>query len=1076
MNGQDNKEDTIIELNFKTSPFKYIIYTENLEPICEEIIEDFNKNKKDEGNIITNSNTIKYKVYEKEEKDEKVKMINFTYKDETFNIYANPINFYYFFSKIILFKVYSEEYLEEVKMALVKDFKIVKKEEGYYLYPQLYTIFSILSNRLDEEKFSSSNLIELPLKALDPFQIDENEGLETENKFDLIYNNERKEFIDEIKKYVSSNKIIPMMIAGNDGIGKSVSLQFYSFFKSHDIKLYINFEIMNKIGFKKYYLTELMRCFLPFENTFENRILKFKQYLDFIKILVLKKSFQENNLFDCLQNLNFKNQKIIYILDQYQEQYQKQYLIKNFIDFKKKLNFNNDKIIICCSLNDKNVKEILFINDEDENNNLCDNLLLSNIIKDNQNEDNEIENKINKSKINLEENEEEMINFFDLLYFKNILEERKENLAKSNDISNLYKINNIDDSDKSIGNKKESNENFDLSNKFKIDIKEDPIIEVLKKEKSKEINNNHKETTNIYYNEIISIEPLIKQLKDEQLYKCMNNFKFFPKYYKRFLIFKKNYNNKGNIYDNFTNLQLNRIKNKLKKFFYKYDNENVYQSLISLREIIINAKNNPINYKALYSYSKIYPFKYLSIKMVGKSNSIYINQSLFNQKFDINFSFPFIEYVVNKIIEEYNNDSSIDIEKLSGSAFGNAFEYKISENIVTNKYFSEKVFRRYVWTTSILKENQVNNKKNEIEDKKKKGDIRYINCPYLDDIYKADPLKYNIYYIKPENQINYLVDSLMIIKSQDNKYIMIAFQITKYKNKDEIYSKSIYENYLKKNIKIKFENLYNIKIVEIYFWYILSNEFKYNEDTCMFLNAQKIKYIFYSHRDKCFYKERSINKVEKIEFFFEEKSKIYSLKEEKENNDISSFNPTTYQFLINQIEDNIIFEMENIEKNKNNETNKNINYEKIRNKIIPNSKRIIINEKQKEIITNILKSKSSYLNEIQLLYLFCIPFIHLRFFINDENLFFIFKYNNKNYLYNNKDFYEIKKNSKKEVISLSDITIYNMMTQYLKEDIDYDKSKINLEEIKDLKDTPIIYMFKIYFFGDRLKKKSEKNY
>ena len=81
----------------------------------------------------------------------------------------------------------------------------------------------------------------------------------------------------------------------------------------------------------------------------------------------------------------------------------------------------------------------------------------------------------------------------------------------------------------------------------------------------------------------------------------MNIFNFFPKYYKRFLIFKKNYKNKGNIYDDFMNLQFNRIKSKLTKFFSKYDNENVYQSLISLKKIIFVAKEKPINYKTLYS-------------------------------------------------------------------------------------------------------------------------------------------------------------------------------------------------------------------------------------------------------------------------------------------------------------------------------------------------------------------------------------------------------------------------------------------------------------------------------------------
>jgi hypothetical protein len=951
-------------------------------------------------------------------------------------------------------------------MRLDKDYKIVEDKKGYHLYPKIYSIFRILSNRFDEEELVDSNIIELPMQGLDPFQIDENDESKDKNQFNLINNNERKDFIEEIKKYVSSNKIEPMMIVGNDGIGKSVSLKFYSLLKSKYIKLYINFEVMNKIGFKKYYLTELMRCFLPFENTLDNKKEKFKQYIQFITSLVKKKSFQENNLFDCLQNLNFKDQKIIYILDQYQDQY----LAKNFIDFKKKVYYHGDKIIICCSLNDKKVKEDIFITHENGEILQNDNLV-SNTINELQNQN--FEQESNKPKINLNENEEEseLINFFDFYYFKHILDEKKENLRKTYDIMNRYKNYTIDVlSDKSNNDKKSSN-NFDLSKKYKkMDNDVDPIFQILQEEKREQIKVNT-EKTKIYFNDIISIEPLIKQLNDKGLYICLNNFNFFPKYYQRFLIFKKDYNNKWNIYDDFLELQYNRIKDKLTKFFYKYNNENVYQSLISLKDIIFKAKNKPINYKTLYTYSKIYPFKYLSMKIVNQSNKIYINDEIFNQKFIINYSFPFIEYSVDRIIGEYNNGSSIDINKLSGSAFGNALEFKISENIVTNKYFSTQVCKKYVWTTDILTEDQAKNKKKEIEEIKRKGDIRFKNCPYLDDIDETKPLLDKTYYIKPENQINYLVDSLMIIKQNDKQYIMIVFQITKYKSRNEIYSKSIYERNINHNIKTKFENLYGIEIVEIYFWFILSNECKENEKTCGFLNDENLEYVFYSLEDKCFYKERSKTKLDKIDCFYKEKSKIYPMKKEKEEKTFSNLNPTICHFLINEIEENIIIEMEKIENN--NETNKNINYEKLRNETYPNSQKVIISNKQKEIIVNILKSKSNYSNNIQLLYLFCIPLSHLRFYVSNENLIFIFKYKNTFYFDNKNDVFEIKAKSNKVNLELNGISFSNI-AKYFNEEINYDKAKVNLEEIKDITESPLLYMFKIYYIGKRLIKKPGK--
>ena len=60
-----------------------------------------------------NQKRINYRVYDKEKENEK--MIEFIYKKEKFNKYANPKKFCYFFLESSIFKVYSEEYLYEVK-------------------------------------------------------------------------------------------------------------------------------------------------------------------------------------------------------------------------------------------------------------------------------------------------------------------------------------------------------------------------------------------------------------------------------------------------------------------------------------------------------------------------------------------------------------------------------------------------------------------------------------------------------------------------------------------------------------------------------------------------------------------------------------------------------------------------------------------------------------------------------------------------------------------------------------------------------------------------------------------------
>ena len=196
--------------------------------------------------------------------------------------------------------------------------------------------------------------------------------------------------------------------------------------------------------------------------------------------------------------------------------------------------------------------------------------------------------------------------------------------------------------------------------------------------------------------------------------------------------------------------------------------------------------------------------------------------------------------------------------------------------------------------------------------------------------------------------------------------------------------------------------------------------------------------------------------------------KIYPLKEEKEEKALSNLNPTICYFLIKEIEKKIIMEMEKIEDN--NDPNKKIDYEKLRNETYPNSQKVIISNKQKEIIINILKRKSFYSNNIHLLYLFCIPLIQLRFYINNEDLIFIFKFQNKYYFDNKNDVFEIKDKSNKVNLELNGISFSNI-TKYLSEEINYDVTKVSLEEIKDIRETPFLYIFKIYYIGKRLLKK-----
>ena len=106
--------------------------------------------------------------------------------------------------------------------------------------------------------------------------------------------------------------------------------------------------------------------------------------------------------------------------------------------------------------------------------------------------------------------------------------------------------------------------------------------------------------------------------------------------------------------------------------------------------------------------------KYIVVESEDESNIIKFDSKIKDKKFKINFSFPFVEYVLNNMIDEYDNDRKIDITNMSGSAFGNALELKIRKYI--NK-MKEKVEIRRVWSLNEVSENSKKNKISEVENK-----------------------------------------------------------------------------------------------------------------------------------------------------------------------------------------------------------------------------------------------------------------------------------------------------------------------------------------------------------------------
>ena len=139
--------------------------------------------------------------------------------------------------------------------------------------------------------------------------------------------------------------------------------------------------------------------------------------------------------------------------------------------------------------------------------------------------------------------------------------------------------------------------------------------------------------------------------------------------------------------------------------------------------------------------------KYIIVELEDKSNIIKFDSKIKDKKFKINFSFPFIEYVLNNMIDEYNDGSKIDIKNLSDSAFGNALELKIRKYMNELK---EKVEIRKVWSLNLISENLKKKKILEIENKTLNA-IRYQG---LEDIFDKKPLKgFNLFYFHPHKTL-----------------------------------------------------------------------------------------------------------------------------------------------------------------------------------------------------------------------------------------------------------------------------------------------------------------------------------
>jgi len=1067
-----------IEYDFDNTSFHFLSATRiNLSPFIDLFLQNL---KKEEENIFKNNNS---------EDNEKTTIFN--YENEQYEVFKNPVNFKMFFEDKIVLKAYNENHLEQIIIELSNYYyfyidnniendinhiiKICPNE--IVLYPYITELFYKLNYTIELNDPNIDKYI-IQKELLEPLQlyIEKKEiikKIENLDNFDInlledelifILNKERRQFIDRLNQYTETKANEPMKIIGNDGVGKSLTLQLYSSIKLEGFhKFYFNLKLFEQWNLN-YFFIELIRGFLSKDKN-KNKIKDdFKDYLKCVNYIQSLKGLNKNNFFDVLKELihyiKINKTKYIIILDQFKYEYKNN---KDFDGFESQINKDQFKLVICCSLNDGEVKNKMFINYEQVD------LFLNDFFSKEENitqlEENE-GSKIDLELDNNDNNEENKINLKNIYILKKrrIAEESRfnqDNLKKKEEKEQYNKIsfkNNIDDSinkNKSYNNNKTENRDKKTDKfmrpKFLCEL---PIIFPNIKKKFQYSTKPIK----IYFNNLVDLKQVIKEKESEEIYEFMSNFKYLPKYYNKFLSFrfsqklitKNNNNNNSFIIENFKEEIKNKIIKNIINFYIKsWDsdniNNNIYKCLTKLRSKINKYNDKPINFKKLYKISKKYPMKYIIVEQEDNSNIINFDDSLINKKFKINFSFPFIEYVLNGMIDEYDNNNKINIKDLTGSAFGNALELKIRKYI---KQLKEKVDIRKVWFLGSISEDTKNSKLNEIRDKTLNSS-RYKD---LEDITEIKPLKdFNLFYFHPENQDNPLIDSILLIYHNNNNYSIISFQITKYKKKEEIKTLKEYKNHLINKVKVKFEKLYNINITEIYLYFILSNDHLENNNCCLELDNKNIKYIFFSIENNCLFKERNNHKIENLLYFEKKEALIYPQKtnyvDENENN--LKFEPSSIEIFEN--------ELYNLSKKY-----EKINYEAIRKNYFKNNYGLKIGKKLKNEIIQTIKAINDNKKNFYILYLFSFPIDDIRKYYKNNEYILIFKYGNVTYICYKNNFLEIDFKNTKIKTSSKEPKLY--LNEMLKTRYEFNiNEEIDISSIKDLTENCIVYLYKLYY-------------
>ena len=347
---EDSKfRDIFIKTNFEDPPFNFKSDGNNYYSLILKIMPNLEE-----------SNTLDEKYIKKFNIKFNDNFIELTYEKEIRYIYRYPIIFELYSEKMkTAFKVYDQQQLKEVLIILRKYYiffvngkleleyeNIIKfKNENnlldnkIILLPIMFDIFNkfCYDNKLEEKTNNDNDIIfDIDKEILEPYflhiekeeikkKVNDEEKMKKfdykllNNKLTFIMNAERRQFIKNLDDYIKVDiQVNPLMIIGNDGVGKSITLQFYTLLENKEYKkLYFNLKLLTKCNIRDYTLIELMRAF----KDKKDKQINFKKYMEYVNL------FQNKDYTDIKQffiNLNeiinkLKNtpEKYVIIFDQF---------------------------------------------------------------------------------------------------------------------------------------------------------------------------------------------------------------------------------------------------------------------------------------------------------------------------------------------------------------------------------------------------------------------------------------------------------------------------------------------------------------------------------------------------------------------------------------------------------------------------------------------------------------------------------------------------------------------------------------------------------------------------------------